>query len=103
MNGFPIKLETHAQLGIWLTTLHSALCPQSSGHGSLHFWLIQAIWLLHSLLLIHSGLQFGGDPLNSGKQEQDGVLSKGLHIELGPHGFGEQGSDVWTACCSTTG
>jgi len=27
----------------------------------------------HSLFVIHSGLQFGGDPINSGKHEQEGV------------------------------
>lgn len=42
---------------------------------------------------MHSGLQFGGDPLNSGKQEQDGKSPTALHIEFGPQGFGEQGSD----------
>lgn len=45
----------------------------------------------HSLLLIHSGLQFGGAPVNSGKQEQDGESPITLHCELGPQGDGWQG------------
>lgn len=43
------------------------------------------------MLLTHSGLQFGGDPMNSGKQEQDGESPTGLHCELGPHGVGWHG------------
>lgn len=53
-------------------TLHCAFCPQVPGQGSLHFICIQAKLDEHSPLLIHSGLQFGGDPIKSGKQEQDG-------------------------------
>lgn len=47
--------------------------------------------LLHSLLLMHSGLQFGGDPMNSGRHEQEGESPATLHIELGPQGEGSQG------------
>lgn len=45
----------------------------------------------HSLLLTHSGLQLGGVPIKSGKQEHDGDSPETLHCELGPHGEGKQG------------
>lgn len=67
----------------------------------MHFWLIQAKWLGHSLLLIHSGLQFGGDPTNSGRQEQDGCPFISLHWEFGPHGDGLQG--FFTSTGSSSG
>lgn len=61
------------------------------GHGSPHFWRIHARWLEHSLLLTHSGLQLGGVPINSGKQEQDGLSPATWHWEFGPQGDGWQG------------
>lgn len=42
-------------------------------------------------MLIHSGLQFGGDPTNVGKQEHDGESPITLHCEFGPQGEGWQG------------
>ena len=45
----------------------------------------------HSLLLTHSGLQFGGLPINSGKQEQEYALFTTSHLLLSPHGDGTQG------------
>lgn len=48
----------------------------------------------HSLLLIHSGRQLGGNPINSGKQEQENEPPATLHIELGPQGDGSQGFTV---------
>lgn len=39
-----------------------ALFPQVPGHGSLHFWLMQALFKEHSELTVHSGLQPGGLP-----------------------------------------
>lgn len=42
----------------------------------------------HSVLETHSGRQFGGAPMKSLKQEQDGVSPIGLHSEFGPHGDG---------------
>lgn len=45
----------------------------------------------HSLLLTHSGLQFGGELINPGKQEHEGDSPDILHCELGPHGDGRQG------------
>lgn len=52
---------------------------------------MQAKFPEHSLLVIHSGLQFGGTPINVGKQEHDGVLPFTLHSEFGPHGDGIHG------------
>ena len=52
---------------------------------------MHARWLEHSPLLTHSGLQLGGTPRKSGKQEQDGVSPEILHCELGPHGEGMHG------------
>lgn len=43
-------------------------------------------------MLIHSGRQFGGIPMNSGEQEQDGVSRTTEHCAFGPHGDGRQGS-----------
>lgn len=74
--------QTH--IGVWLTTRQSAFEPQEPGQGSLHFWLMQARLLLHSLLLIHSGLQFGGELINSGRQEQEGKSFTTWHWEFGP-------------------
>lgn len=53
--------------------------------------LMQDKWIGHSLLLTHSGLQFGGDPINSAKHEQEGESPWTLHWEFGPHGDGMQG------------
>lgn len=72
-------------------TLHCAPVPQEPGQGSLHFCLIQALLLEHSGLIEHSGLQFGGLPINVGKQEQEGDPPISLHSEFGPHGDGTQG------------
>lgn len=45
----------------------------------------------HSLLLTHSGLQLGGSPINSGKQEHEYALFTTSHLLLSPHGDGTQG------------
>lgn len=87
----PVYPGLHAQFGVCDTTRHRALTPQEPGQGSLHFWLIQAKLSAHSLLLIHSGLQFGGLPMNSGKQVQTGASLTVLQIELAPQGDGRQG------------
>lgn len=89
--GSPEYPDKHMQLGVWLITAHSAFWPHVPGQGSTHFRLIHAKLFGHSLLLMHSGLQFGGVPINSGKQEQDGESPVTLHCEFGPHGDGWQG------------
>lgn len=70
-------------------------------HGFLHFWFMQASELEHSLLLTHSGRQFGGVPMNSGKQEQEGISPFTTHWELGPHGEGMQGFPFSGGAAST--
>lgn len=45
----------------------------------------------HSLLLIHSGLQSGGLPIKSGRQEHEGALFATSHLLLNPHGDGMHG------------
>lgn len=52
---------------------------------------MQDKWIGHSLLLTHSGLQFGGEPINSSKQEHDGDSPCTLHWEFGPQGDGIHG------------
>jgi len=83
-------------------TLHCAFCPQVPGQGSLHFIFLHAKWYGHSPLLMHSGLQFGGEPIKSGKQEHDGCCPFTWHCEFGPHGDGTHGFSTtgigsWTA------
>lgn len=89
----PINPSGHIQIGVWLTTRHSAFFPQASVHGFWHFLLIHAIWGAHSLLAIHSGRQFGGAPMKSGIHWHDGISLMPLvwHIALGPQGDGWQG------------
>lgn len=52
---------------------------------------MQAKWFAHSLLLTHSGLQNGGEPKKSGKQEQEGEPLISLQTALGPQGDGMHG------------
>lgn len=91
VNGSPLKPIEHTHIGVWLITRHSAFDPHNPGHGSLHFWLMQARLLGHSVFEMHSGLQFGGDPINSFRHEQDGESPIGRHSELGPQGEGSHG------------
>lgn len=49
---------------------HFVFVPHVPGHGSLHFRSMQALLVEHSELTTHSGLQPGGLPIKSGKQEQ---------------------------------
>lgn len=91
ISGSPVKPGKQKQLGVWLTTRHSVLTPQEPGQGSLHFLFMQAKLNEHSLLVTHSGLQLGGTPLKSGKQEQDGDSPITLHTEFGPQGEGSHG------------
>lgn len=90
-NGSPTYVIGHLHIGEWLTTWHSAFGAQDPGQGSLHFIFIHAKLYEHSLFVIHSGLQFGGEPINSGKQEHDGDSPLTLHWEFGPQGDGTQG------------
>jgi hypothetical protein len=78
-------------MGMWFWTRHSALKPQDPGHGSRHLLEMHACVGAQSVLTLHSGRQLGGDPTNSGRQEQDGTPPASLHSEFGPQGDGTQG------------
>lgn len=91
VKGSPLYPGIQTHIGVWLTTLHSVFEPQEPGHGFRHFLFMQASWVSHSLLLTHSGLQFGGDPENSGKHVQEGKLLTTSHRALGPHGDNSHG------------
>lgn len=65
-----------------------AFRPHEPGHGSRHFWVMQALLLGHSGLIVHSGRQFGGLPIKESRQEQEGTPPMSLHCALEPHGDG---------------
>lgn len=73
--------------------MHLALRPQVPGHGSEHFWDIQAKFGLHSALTTHSGRQLGGVPMKFALQEHT-VFGVGYwviwQILFGPQGEGSQ-------------
>lgn len=69
-------------------TRQSAFSPHGPGQGDTHFWFLQVLSEGHSVLTTHSGLQFGGDPLYSGKQEHTLCPFDIRHWLLGPHGEG---------------
>lgn len=91
VNGSPVKVGGHEQIGLWLTTWHNAFTPQVPGQGSMHFWLTQASFSGHSELVTHSGLQVGGYPRNPGAHEQTDWPFTSLHWLLGPQGLGLHG------------
>lgn len=91
MKGSPVYPNIQTHIGVWLTTRHSVLEPHEPGQGFLHFLLMQANCVSHSLLLTHSGLQFGGDPVKSARQEHEGKLFIASHRAFGPHGELSQG------------
>lgn len=90
------------QLGVWLSTRHSAPDPHRPGQGSLQRWLMQA-WLVgHSELVRHSGLQLGGLPVYSGRQVHEGLSPTTRHSEYGPQGDGEHGATLTTSRLGST-
>jgi len=99
VNGSPTNPFGHLHMGEWLTTWHSAFVAHDPGQGSLHFMFKQAKLYEHSLLVMHSGLQFGGDPINWGRQEHAGDSPWTLHWEFGPQGDGIQGFSTY---CGTS-
>lgn len=92
MNGSPVKPLAQIQMGLWCMTLHWASRPQVPIHGSTHFWFTHARFDPHSEFTKHSGLQFGGVPINWGKQEQMAWPLLSAHWLLGPQGEGWHGS-----------
>lgn len=91
INGSPVYPWGQLQIGLWFLTWHLALIPQVPGHGSTHFWLLQASFWGHSLLVTHSGLQEGGAPIYPGTQEQTAWPFTWRHWEFGPQGEGWHG------------
>lgn len=90
-NGSPVKPGLQLHIGLWFTTWHKAFNPQVPGHGSIHFWLTQALFIEHSVEITHSGLQIGGLPMKPGTQEQTAWPLISLHWLLGPQGEGLHG------------
>lgn len=78
-------------MGLWLMTLQSVFRPQGPGHGETHFWFLHILSTGHSALTTHSGLQFGGKPWYSGKQEHVLCPFDIRHWLLGPQGDGWHG------------
>lgn len=74
-------------------------CPHVPGHGSVHFWLTQALLGAHSELTTHSGLHPGGVPIYVGKHEHTPWPLISRHWLFGPQGEGTQGfiGACWTA------
>lgn len=91
VKGSPVYLGGQLHMGLWLTTWHLAFSPQVPGHGSMHFWLIQALSKWHSALFTHSGLHVGGLPIKPSTQEHTPWPFISLHLLLGPHGDGTHG------------
>ena len=77
-------------MGLWLTTWHKALAPQTPGQGSWHFWLMQALSWVQSEFLRHSGWQFGGLPKYPGWHSHTGLGPRMVQMEYGPQGLGTQ-------------
>lgn len=92
VKGSPVKSPGQLQIGLWFTTKHCALIPHVPRHGSIHFWLLQAIFEGQSELIIHSGLQFGGESKYPEIQEQTACSFILLHWLFGPQGEGLHGS-----------
>lgn len=84
-------------IGLWEITLQLAFLAHWLTHGSIHFWLIQALSVAHSLLMVHSGRQFGGVPFMSGWQLQTACKFISRHKLFGPHGEGVQGDGFSTS------
>lgn len=90
-NGSPVKPWGQAQIGLWFLVLQWAPTPHVFGHGSAHFWFIQARSIVHSEFTIHSGLHCGGVPIKLCWHEQTGCSFIFLQLLFGPHGDGTQG------------
>lgn len=99
--GSPVNPLRQVQMGLWLITWQSAFCPHVPGHGSAHFRLTHALRAGHSELTTHSGLQPGGEPTYSGRQEHIAWPLFTLHWLFGPHGDGLHGL-VGTSCTAKT-
>lgn len=92
-NGSPIWSGKQVHVGTWLTTVHSALMPQTPGQGSRQWLDKQAALGEQSLFMTHSGRQapMYGLPMYGGMHEHRTVSSYTLHWAFSPHGDGEHG------------
>jgi hypothetical protein len=71
-------------MGLWPTTRHWVLAPQTPGQGSLHFWLMHAKLDGQSLLRTHSGRQLGTTPIIPSWHPHWAWLLITWHLEFGP-------------------
>lgn len=69
-----------------------AFSPHEPAQGSRHLRFIHALSLEQSGWIVHSGLQLGGLPIYSLRQEQADVPPMFRHSECGPQGDGKHGS-----------
>lgn len=90
-NGSPVYKDGQLHIGLWFTTLHCAINPHAPRHGSMHFWLLQALLRAQSVLMRHSGLQDGGAPLNPAMHAQIAWPFDARQWLFGPHGDGLHG------------
>lgn len=92
-NGSPVNSGLQLQIGLWLTTRHSALKPQVPAHGSIHFWLTHDLSRAQSEEATHSGRQYGGCPIESGRHVHTGRSLRTRQLLYWPQGEGWQGFD----------
>lgn len=93
LKGSPVKPCKHEHTGIWFTTSHSALMPQTPWHGSRQFCATQAKWLGQSELITHSGRQLTyAFPWYGGIHVQRAIPSRDVHWAFSPHGERLHGS-----------
>lgn len=90
-NGSPVYDTGQLHIGLWFITTHSADIPQAPMHGSIHFWLLQALLRAQSELTMHSDLQEGGVPLKPVMHVHTATPFIVLQWLFGPHGDGLQG------------
>lgn len=90
-NGSPVSPWGQIHMGLWFMTEHWALKPHVPGHGSLHFWLMQASFCAQSELIVHSGRHEGGLPIYPWTHLHIAMPLTSWQWLLGPHGDGEQG------------
>lgn len=62
MNGSPVCLGGHVQIGLCLMTVHLASTPHEPSQGLIHFWLLHALFAGQSELKTHWGRHDGGLP-----------------------------------------
>lgn len=94
MKGSPSYPVGQLQLGMWLTTKHSAPCPHVPGQGSIHFKFLHALLGEQSVFSVHSGLHaMSGSPWYRGKHLQIPLS----HSVFCPQGDGLHGSGTKTS------